>query len=217
MPALIKEREYRKFQNMEIRSVTEENGEYIIEGYATTFGEEYELFRDGNYVYREIVDKKAFANCNMTDVILQFDHEGRVYARVSNGTLEIRVDDHGLFIRANLGGTAIGRELYEEIKGGYITKMSFGFHVNAQTRTVEEVEQDGVVITIIHRVITGIDKLYDVSVVSIPANDATNVSCRNVCDGLIADILEERQTEEVRKNNVRKIKILMNLNGGKNQ
>lgn len=218
MPALLKEREYRNFMhNMEIRSAAEEGGEYVIEGYATTFGEEYELYRDGNYIFREMVDKNAFANCNMTDVILQFDHEGRVYARVSNGTLEVKVDAHGLLIRAYLGGTEIGRQIYEEIKGGYITKMSFGFHVSSKERTTEEVLENGINLVIIHRVITGIDKLFDVSVVSIPANDTTSVSCRNVGDGLIAEVMAERQAEEARKDNIRKIQILMNLNGGEKQ
>ena len=65
----------------------------------------------------------------MSDVIMQFDHQGRVFARKSNDTLQLEVDDHGLKVTADLGGTEIGRQLYEEIKGGYVTKMSFGFTV----------------------------------------------------------------------------------------
>ena len=58
-------------------------------------------------------------------VVMQYDHEGRVFARLSNGTLQLESDEHGLKVRADLSGTELGRNLYEEIKGGYTTKMSF--------------------------------------------------------------------------------------------
>ena len=211
-------REYRKFTGMmEVRAAAPESDEKIVEGYATTFNEEYELFRDGNYIMMESVDSHAFDECDLSDVILQFDHEGRVFARISNGTLAVNPDDHGLFVRANLGGTEIGRQLYEEIKGGYVTKMSFGFHVSAQERTVEERTEDGITWEIIHRKITGINKLYDCSVVSLPANDATCISCRNVSDGLIREVQAERQAEEARRKQLKRISILLELNGGNEQ
>ena len=141
---------------------------------------------------REMVSRDAFADTDSRDTILQFDHEGKVYARVSNDTLKLSVDDHGLFVRAYLGGTEIGRNLYEEIKGGYINKMSFGF-------TVEEDEMkpegDGYL-----RTIKSIGKLFDVSAVSIPANDYTEISARNHIDGAIDEIEAERlRLEEERR------------------
>ena len=95
----------------------------------------------------------------MADVIMQYDHEGRVFARISNGTLELNADDHGLHIRADLGGTEIGRQLYEEIKGGYTDKMSFGFTVDEDKREITENRETGE--TTILRTITAIRKLYD--------------------------------------------------------
>lgn len=208
-------REYRKFTGaLEVRAFQDGAEQKTVEGYATTFGQEYELLRDGNNAFMESVDAHAFDNCSLDDVILQFDHSGRVYARTGNGTLEVKPDEHGLFIRANLGGTELGKQLYEEIAGGYVTKMSFGFHVSAQERTEEIINEDGSEKVIVHRKITGIDKLYDVSAVSLPANDATSISCRNVSDGLIQDIMAERQAAEARRKQVQRIQILLEMNGG---
>ena len=129
MPVKTNEREYRQImvENMETREA--DNGEKIVEGYATTFDQEYRLWGDAQYEVLESIDRHAFDKMDMADVIMQYDHEGRVFARKSNGTLQLAADEHGLKIRADLGGTEIGRQLYEEIKGGYTTKMSFGFTV----------------------------------------------------------------------------------------
>jgi HK97 family phage prohead protease len=120
MPIKMNEREYRRIDvpsNIEVRSL-EDNEEMIVEGYATTFNDEYQLCDDGEYRVMESIDPNAFSDADMSDVIMQYDHQGRVFARNRNKTLEISVDDHGLKIRANLGGTELGRQLYEEIKGG---------------------------------------------------------------------------------------------------
>ena len=107
-------RQYRAV--VEVRALPGEEESRIVEGYATTFNQPYELWRDGpDYIFLEQVDRHAFDDTDMSDVIMQYDHEGRVFARTNNGTLELRTDDHGLHIRADLGGTEIGRQLYEEI------------------------------------------------------------------------------------------------------
>lgn len=207
MPAKVNEREYREinFGQIEIREA--DDGRKIVEGYATTFDQEYTLYSSGDYELREMIDRHAFDETDMRDVIMQYDHEGRVFARKSNGTLQLETDDHGLKIRADLGGTEIGRQLYEEIKGGYTTKMSFGFTVSKQERTEEEAEGK----TIIHRKITGIKKLYDVSAVSLPANDATEITSRNLGEGLIAEVKQERLAREARERQKTKIRMLMEV------
>lgn len=198
-------RQYRRVVQMEIRAAGE--GEMIVEGYATTFNEPYELWRDGpDYVFMEQVDARAFDDTDMDDVIMQYDHEGRVFARVSNQTLELSVDNHGLHIRADLGGTEIGRQLYEEIRGGYTDKMSFGFTVDEDERLIQEDRESGT-ITIL-RTIKRIGKLYDVSAVSLPANNATEISARSWCDGVIQQLTEERRKAEERERKIKKIKIL---------
>ena len=185
-------REYRKMI-LEVKEA-EDNNDYEVKGYATTFDEPYTLYGIGDgKVVKEQVSKDAFLNTDRSDTIMQYDHEGRVFARVSNDTLKLTVDDHGLLVEAYLGGTEIGRNLYEEIKGGYTNKMSFGFTVTDD----DFVEADYGYL----RTIKAIGKLYDVSAVSIPANDFTEISARSHCDGAIAEIEAERlqAEEEARK------------------
>lgn len=205
-------REYRDIPPLE----RIEGDEKIVEGYATTFNQPYELFRDsfdGNLViFREQVDAHAFDNTDMNDVIMQYNHEGRVFARTKNGTLGLNADQTGLHIRADLGGTEIGRQLYEEIEGGYTDKMSFGFRVGKDKHEqTEERDENGLVTVTVLRTIQEISKLYDVSAVSIPANDATSISARNLCDGVIEEIKEEFLAREQRERQKRKIKLLMEV------
>lgn len=189
-------REYRK---MEMRAADPANeAAKIVTGYASTFNDPYLLWSEPGFELWEQVDRSAFEKTDMSDVIFQYDHEGRVFARISNETLRVKPDDHGLFIEADLGGTEIGRQLYEEIKGGYTNKMSFGFTVSADKRETET-DSDGNVK--IMRTITEIGKLYDVSAVSLPANDATVISSRNYGEGVIAEVKAERLKAEEEANN----------------
>lgn len=207
-------RQYRDIDVSSFERRAEENGDKTVEGYATTFSQPYELYRDSwnGYVYivREQVDPAAFDDTDMSDVIMQYNHEGRVFARGSNGTLELDPDSHGLHIRAKLGGTEIGRQLYEEISGGYTTKMSFGFRVSEDRR--EETEkrdvESGVTTVTVLRTILKISKLYDVSAVSLPANDATSISARNFGEGVIAEVKKEILAREARERRKQKIRIL---------
>jgi len=201
-------RQYRSV--VAIRALGEaDGGEKIVEGYACTFNQPYELYSFEGYTVREQIDRGAFGKCDMSDVIMQYDHEGRVFARTSNNTLTLSTDEHGLKIRADLGGTEAGRQLYDEIRGGYTTKMSFGFVVDTDIREVNEDHTNGNVDVL--RTITGIRKLYDVSAVSLPANNATEISARSFCDGLIAELTEERRKAEKRERQKQKIKIMLNL------
>ena len=206
MPMKIDKREYRKIDAGQMETRTAEDGAKVVEGYATTFNMPYELWRDREMTVNEQVDRNAFAECDMSDVIMQYDHEGRVFARIANGTLELAADDHGLHIRANLGGTEIGRQLFEEIEGGYTNKMSFGFTVTGEERKTTK-NADGHITVL--RTITKIGKLFDVSAVSLPANDATEISARTIGDGLIAEVLKEVQAEEERQRRIGEIRKIL--------
>lgn len=182
----------------------------IVNGYASTFNEPYTLYEDDDLIYREQVDSSAFDNTDMGDVIMQYNHEGRVFARISNNTLRVQPDDQGLFIEADLGGTELGRQLFEEIAGGYTDKMSFGFIVDKDEELRTEAADGRVDIL---RTITGISKLFDVSAVSIPANDATSIAVRNLTDGVIerirAERLEAERIETERRRAIVKAKAIM--------
>lgn len=197
-------REYRSM-TMTVREAG--NGdEMVVEGYATTFNQPYLLYDGRDYKVVEKIAPTAFSECDMDDVIMQYNHEGRVFARNTNGTLTLTVDAIGLKITANLGGTDIGRQLYQEIKGGYTDKMSFGFVVAEDQRTAT-VDHESNVETVT-RTITKIKKLYDVSAVSIPANDMTSISARRYADGVIDGIKAERLE---RANKVKKLKLLLEV------
>ena len=198
-------RQYRTVVELRI----DESDEKIVEGYATTFNQPYELFRDAEYTFLEEVDSGAFDETDMSDVIMQYDHEGRVFARTNNGTLTLNPDDHGLHIRADLSGTELGRQLYEEIKGGYTDKMSFGFTVAEDTREITKDHETGAVTGL--RKIVRIGKLYDVSAVSLPANNATEISARSWSDGVIAELTEEHRKAEERERKKQMIRIMLDM------
>ena len=188
-------REYRDMA-IEIRmdgdaEVQEEK--MVVRGYASTFNEPYTLFENDDFRFNEQVDPNAFANTDMSDVIMQYDHEGRVFARISNNTLNVTPDERGLLIEADLGGTELGRQLYEEIRGGYTNKLSLGFTVDDDDEDDSEDEDGKRVIT---RTIKSVRKLYDVSAVSLPANNATEISVRNLTDGVIEKVQAERLEKE---------------------
>jgi uncharacterized protein len=160
---ITKDRQYRTF---EIRADEQGNR---VDGYAAVFDSETVMYEYDGIQYKEVIDRNAFNGAQMQDVVLNFNHGGKPVARTKNKTLEVRTDDVGLFISADLSGTDEGRKLYEEIKGGYIDKMSFAFTVNS-----DEYNRDTHT-----RRITGIKRLYDVAAVDIPAYDTTTIQARS--------------------------------------
>lgn len=201
---------------LEVRDDVPEEERKIVTGYASTFEEPYKLFEWEGGEFWEVVDRSAFDTTDMSDVIMQYDHEGRVFARTRNETLTVTVDDHGLKIEADLGGTEIGRELFEEIRGGYTDRMSFGFTVNNESEEREKLESGVIKYT---RRILSVNKLYDVSAVSLPANDGTEIgadatarSIRSLSDGVIekdrAERLEAEKLEIARRRALVKAKAL---------
>lgn len=191
---------------MQIRSLSSDGGgEMVVEGYATTFNQPYTLYSWDDYEVREEIDEHAFDECDMTDVIMQYDHQGRVFARTKNGTLQLAADENGLKITADLSGTDIGKQLYGEIKGGYTDQMSFGFIVGLDEKTYTEDHETGK--TTVLRRIKKISKLYDVSAVSIPANPATELHTRSLGDGWIAEVKAERLRAQKRARLALKIKM----------
>lgn len=199
-------REYRNFYEIRAEGEAED---MRVEGYATVFDTPYELYSEPDYQVLEQIDAKAFEGCDMSDVIMQYDHRGRVFARTKNNTLTVEPDDKGLFSVGLLGGTDIGRQLYQEIKGGYTDKMSFGFNVAEEKREIIEDYEEGK--TTVMRTITKIAKLYDVSAVSLPANDATEISARSLGEGVIAECKAERLRAIEHQEEVERIRLMMEV------
>lgn len=153
------QRDIRETEEVELQK------NYIVSGYATTF-DRYPLSEvDGITTYEQIT-RNAFDNADISDVLLQYDHTGKVFARTKNETLVLAVDENGLKIMADLSKTEASREMHNEIKESMITKMSWAF-------TVEEEEFDRETRT---RIITKVKKIYDCSFVSRPANENTSIT-----------------------------------------
>lgn len=147
---------------------------YYVEGYAARY-EPYILYELEDGPVYERFERGCFDGCDMSDIIFQLNHQGTVMARQSNGSLIVEPDETGLFTAADLGRTEAARRLYEEISTGMITKMSWGFilgdyHYDAENRTI------------VH---TRVKKIFDVSAVSIPANNNTEINARSWADGVI--------------------------------
>ena len=189
---------------MELRIVPEaEDGEkqYRVEGYASTF-EPYALMRIDGVDYMERIEPTAFDGADMSDVVFRIDHEGRVYARTSAGTLEVWADEHGLANRTDLSKTQAAREIFADIEAGNYPKMSFAFTVAEDGDEYDKATHT----RIIHR----IAKVFDVSPVSFPANPGTelSVATRDYFDGVIEAERAERLEREQRERQKQKIRIL---------
>ena len=185
-------REYRNLGTFNRDDDTEEN--YRVQGYASTF-EPYKLFEDDGVDFYERIDPEAFTDADMTDVIFLRDHEGRVLARTKNGAVNLSIDNHGLYTVTDLGLTDASRDMYNDIKTGNYTQMSFSFVV-AQ----DHYEEDKTKIT---RVIDRIGKVYDISAVAFPANPGTDIGIayRDLFNGVI----ERREAERLKAERARAV------------
>lgn len=179
--AVKNEREYRTIKLTEFRA-SEEPDSYIVEGYATTFDDPYVLWEYDGVEYKEQIDKNAFVDADMKDVVFLYNHDGMVFARTRNKSVELSIDDHGLKVKADLRLTSAAREMYETIKAGLVDAMSWAFTIRE-----EKYDKDKHL-----RTITKVKKVYDVSAVSFPANPATEISARSFVDGVINEEKAER-------------------------
>jgi HK97 family phage prohead protease len=168
------ERQIRALQAFTPVTTKRIDSDHYAEGYATTF-EPYVLWEDEDGPIYERFERGCFAQCDLSDVIYQLNHQGTVFARQTNGSLIVEPDDVGLFVAVDLSRTAAARAHHEEIEAGMITKMSWGFLVG-------DYYYDKASRTIVH---TAVKKIFDVSGVSIPANQNTEINARSWGDGVI--------------------------------
>ena len=203
-------KEGREYRTMPLMLPTAEKrieSEFYVEGFATTFNQPYVLWKlsDGTEIKEEI-DRHAFDHADMSDVLFQYNHSGRVFARNKmkkgkSATMILEIQERGLFIAADLGSTEGARKMYEDIDSGLIYQMSFGFRV-------EEDSYDRATRT---RRILKISKVFDVSAVDVPANGNTDISSRDWFNGVI-----EAERQELLERQKMKIKITKRIMEVKN-
>ena len=188
-------REIRTFSSFELKEYREDDKseqQDYVHGVPVVFNSPTCLYEYEGIKFYEQIDRHAFDNCDMSDVIFNYNHGGRVAARIRNNTLKLSINDVCMEMKAFLGGTEYGRNLLEDIRGGYIDKMSFAFVV-----AEDGDEYDPATHT---RTITRIKKLYDVSAVDIPAYDTTSISARSFFE--LEYEKEKRALEKVRLNEI---------------
>lgn len=173
--------------------------DFYVEGFAARY-EPYKLYEDEGGAIYEAFERSAFAETDFSDVIFQYNHTGRVFARGSNKTLIVEPQDSGLFMAADLGLTEASRQMFEEIRTGLVTKMSWAFLPDVKSLVFDKSTR-----TFVHRKIL---KVFDVSAVSFPANADTEINARSFCNGVIAKTLEECRRRELKK---RKLKLLLEV------
>lgn len=156
---------------LELRNLqsTENDKKMFLEGTAAVFEQPTALETICGIEYKEVIDRHAFDNTDFSYCCLKYNHDGAVHARVRGGSLKLKVDEVGLRFHAELIDTTDSTDLYKKVKEGLIDKCSFAF-------TVKKSEYDEITYT---RRILEIDKVFDVSVVDIPAYEGTNVEARN--------------------------------------
>ena len=178
-------REYRSFE-MRSKTENEPDDSMIIEGRAVVFNSPEVMFSSNGVDYYEQIDKDAFKDAKMSDVILNMNHEGQALARTRNNTMQLELTEDGLDVVADMSKSRASRDAYEAVQNGLLDKMSFAF-------TVAEDSYDDKTHT---RTIRSIDRLFDVSLVNMPAYEATSVSARSYFE---AQAEAERQAAEAAK------------------
>lgn len=188
------EKTIKEVRLAEVRaSENDKEQEMIIEGYAVVFNQITDLGW-----CKEIIDRNAFNGADMKDCVLKYNHNDSflILARTRNKSLELSIDDHGLKIRAKLIDTTNNKDVYKMIKEGLLDKMSFAF-------TVAERKWDYETDT---RTVLRISKLYDVSVVDVPAYDNTEIYARSK-----EEYEKEKREYQELKLEKEKLKLLLSL------
>ena len=180
-------KEIRKL-DMQFRAENTEDGKMEIKGYAAVFNS------PETYSYTEVISERAFDEADMSDVVLRYNHNDSfmVLARTRNKSLDLNVDEKGLYMDARLQDDITEhKNIFNAIKSGLIDKQSFAF-------VVDEDEYDYDTDT---RTITKIGKVFDVSVVDQPFYNATDVSIARDLNN--DEFLTKR--EELRKEHENKV------------
>ena len=151
----------------------ENEGKMILEGYAIVFEQET-LIGDEERGFKEVISRTALTETLMRDVPLKYNHMDSflILARTKNKSLVLSVDNIGLKVHAELIDTHSNEDVYKMVRSGLLDKMSFAFTVKKQSW-----DRSGKIPV---RRIESIDRLYDVSVVDLPAYEGTSIYSRSL-------------------------------------
>lgn len=176
----------------EVRAVDTTDGSLRIAGYAATFNKEADGLN-----FREVIAPGAFTRALSSGdpvfLLVNHDMEGIPLASSQSGTLQLRQDKTGLYIEAELDpANPKAQELSSALRRGDMDKMSFAFTVapDGQTRDA------GL------RTLTQIERLFEVSVVTLPAYSSTSVGMRSTVEQDL-DIRKKKLALKVKQHSLR--------------
>lgn len=200
------EKEQRYATNVELRN---EEDKMRLVGYAAKFNNET-LIGDKSWGFREVIMPGAFENCDMRKVPLKYNHESGYLAMAStkNGSLKFEVDDIGLRFDAELIDTQNNKDIYKAVEEGLLSECSFSFTIDLENNGSEWVDLDE---DIPLRKINKINRLFDVSLVDIPAYENTEVYARSfeVLEDIQKSLENEREKQACL---IRRMNIKLKLN-----
>ena len=157
--------------------------EMVIEGYAVIFN----TISDDLGGFKEIINPHALDGVDISDVKCLLNHDfDYVIGRTKADTLELSVDDKGLYFKCHLPNTSYARDIYENIRAGNVDQCSFFYTLppdDKTSRTWSNIEGDYV------QTINRIDDLIEVSIVSIPSYQGANVEIGKRSNGLDSCLL----------------------------
>lgn len=165
----------------------EDDGALRISGYFAVFNSNYQL----NSWESESIAPGAFAESLGGDVRALTNHDTTlVLGRNTAGTLQLREDSHGLWGDILINPKDLDAlNLYERVKRGDVNQCSFGFRIGVEEADFRD---DGTV----HWTITRVDPLYEVSVCTFPAYEATSVNARSASrEAALAEHLDAWKTK----------------------
>ena len=158
----------RRFLTVEMRAT--DGDEMIVEGTPIVYEQETDL----GWFREKIARGAAHQALTTSDIFLLFNHDpNQPLARTKNNTLTAWEEDDGVHMKADLSKSEKGPGLYRDIKNGLIDKMSFAFTVKSQTW----IDGDGNEPDL--RIVNEIEQLYDLSPVTYPAYQQTQLIARS--------------------------------------
>lgn len=161
-------------KEIRFRSLTDAaKDEMVLEGYAAVFNQPTVLYSIDGIDYKEQIDRNAFTKTITKNCCLKYNHMDStlILARVRGGSMQLTIDDHGLFFRATLFNTGFARDVYEMVRAGGLDQCSFAFNIAEDGQRYDRATKTCT--------ITGISELWDCAICANPAYEQTCVSARD--------------------------------------
>lgn len=201
----------KRFIDVEVRAESNKEEKMVIQGYALKFNTQSNPLSGNGVRFVETIAPEALKDADMEDVRALIDHNpSMILARTTADTLKLEVDEVGLKFTAELADTSYARDLYQNIQAGNINQCSFAFELEDKGDTVRYNKES----RMYERTLNSFKKIMDVSAVTYPAYDDTDVSpaLRSIEEA-------NEEAEQLKEQHKRKLQLeleLMQMKGEQN-